>query len=195
MHINFRDRLGKRKNSDQISSFCAAKTTTKPATDLIKYRSAASRSTNSVRETKPNLPSPSIKQDNYPDGSQALTLEWQLKNIAAFHHVHSCDGEENLMGSLWVTPRVWFYSDSDVHIRALAKIIDRLVSKCQVSTQWRITVTYSDGDNPETIFCLEPQLSETEGILKPLRYDMAVIAKQIGFEYEAVSGGLNTGTA
>jgi hypothetical protein len=188
VHINFRNHLGKGEKSAKPNAENTHEVAPKPAADVLAFPPPSSRPRKVSEVYETQIPRPSSKQDNYPTGSQAMPLVWKLKKIGVFHQVWSCEGQEDLMGNLWIIPRVWFYSDSDVHILALAKIVENLFSVGKISTQWGVSVTYSDGENPETTFSLEPQPKHTEGILDSLRHDMNIISEQIESVYMKICG-------
>ncbi len=57
---------------------------------------------------------------------------------------------------MWKIPRVWFYCRSVVHLRVLADALEELHLDRRLSVPWRVVLTFSDGDNADTTFSLEP---------------------------------------
>jgi hypothetical protein len=104
---------------------------------------------------------------------------FELKKLGLFHPCWSCEGHANQAGELWKSPRIWFYSDSVLHVRALDMAIDRLFDARRLSTRWRLVLTHSDPDNPDTTFSLEPELA-TEPSLGALQGDLRAIAADLG---------------
>jgi hypothetical protein len=102
-------------------------------------------------------------------------LVFELKKLGVFHPCWSCEGHCDPAGRLWKIPRVWFYADSVVHIRGLANAVNRLFNTGRLSAGWRIVLTHSDADNPDTTFSLEPE-SSPESTLDSLQADLRVMA-------------------
>jgi len=86
-------------------------------------------------------------------------------------------------------PRVWFYADSVVHIRALANAVNRLHNAGRLSVRWRIVLTYSDANNPDTTFSLEPDLSADRS-LDVLQGDLRVMADELAEGFWLACDGL-----
>jgi hypothetical protein len=103
-------------------------------------------------------------------------LTFELKRLGVFHPCWSCEGHNDTTGRLWKLPRVWFYANSVVHIRALGEALDRLLTEQRVKARWRVVLTHSDSDNPDTTFSLEPELSGGQ-VLAELQTDARAIAE------------------
>ena len=86
-----------------------------------------------------------------------MPLAFELKRLGVFCPCWSCEGHNDVEGRLSKLPRVWFYAQSVVHIRVLTEAIDRISALRPLSAPWRVVVTYSDPDNPDTTFSLEPE--------------------------------------
>ena len=106
-------------------------------------------------------------------------LGFELKKLGVFHPCWSCEGHTNGAGHLWKIPRIWFYADSVVHIRALADAVDRLAHARQLFAPWRVVLTHSDGANPDTTFSLEPE-APADAALDDLQADLRVMADELG---------------
>ena len=106
-------------------------------------------------------------------------LVFELKKLGVCHPCWSCEGHTNQAGDLWKIPRIWFYSDSVVHVRALANAINRLYAARRLSACWHLVLTHSDADNPDTTFSLEPQ-SAADSSLSMLQGDLRVMASELG---------------
>jgi hypothetical protein len=106
-------------------------------------------------------------------------LVFELKKLGVFHPCWSCEGHTNQAGDLWKIPRIWFYSDSVVHVRALADAIDRLYAARRLSTRWHLVLTHSDAANPDTAFSLEPEPA-ADSSLSGLQGDLRVLAGELG---------------
>jgi hypothetical protein len=105
-------------------------------------------------------------------------LVFELKRLGVFHPCWSCEGHCDQAGLLRTIPRVWFYADSVVHIRGLANAVGSLFNAGLLSVRWRIVVTHSDTDNPDTTFSLEPEPS-TDSSLARLQGDLRVMADEL----------------
>lgn len=121
----------------------------------------------------------SSEPETYPLESKITPLVFELKKLGIFHPCWSCEGHNDHSGNLWKYPSVWFYSDSVVHVRALANAIEALNISVKLSARWNITLTFSDPDNPDTTFSLEPNLFEREGSLAGLQSDITALAENL----------------
>lgn len=118
----------------------------------------------------------SSEGDSYPLEAGITPLVFELKKLGVFGPCWSCEGHMNPKGEMWKIPRVWFYSDSLVHVRALAATVGRLYDTGTLSVPWQIVLGHSDPDNPETTFSLEPSQEHGVPILEKLHSDILVIA-------------------
>lgn len=115
--------------------------------------------------------------DNYPVEPNITPLVFEMTRLGMFRPCWSCEGHLRPNGSLWKIPRVWFYCDSTVHIRLLTDGIKELEKDGKIQASWQVAVTFSDSDNPETTFSLEPALSRDAKLgLPALRKDARTIA-------------------
>jgi hypothetical protein len=114
-----------------------------------------------------------------PIETQIIPLVFELKRAGVFHPCWSCEGHNDPTGRLQKIPRVWFYANSVVHLRALGKVVDRLVAEKSLSARWQIVLTYSDLGNPDTTFSLEPTNDNGDLDLGHLQNDIVVIAQSL----------------
>lgn len=121
-------------------------------------------------------------------------LTFELKRLGVFHPCWSCEGHNDASGRLWKLPRVWFYADSVVHIRALGEALDRLFTEKRVSARWRVVLTYSDAGNPDTTFSLEPEISGSQQ-LSEFQADARAIAEGLDAHFWAACERLQQLTA
>jgi hypothetical protein len=105
-------------------------------------------------------------------------LVFELKKLGVFHPCWSCEGHTDQAGNLSKTPRVWFYADSVVHVRALADAINRLFYARRLAARWQLVLTYSDPTNPDTTFSLEPE-PVADRPLRVLQGDLRVLADEL----------------
>lgn len=107
-------------------------------------------------------------------------LVFEMKRLGVFTPCWSCEGHLNADGSLWKLPRLWFYCASPLHVRLLATGLSGLKHEGRLSASWQIVVTYSDPDNPETTFSLEPLAAPDKPLdLLSLQGDLAEIARSL----------------
>ena len=122
----------------------------------------------------------SVDPDRYPIELAILPLVFEMKRLGMFRPCWSCEGHLRPDGSLWKMPRVWFYCDSMVQLRLLSDGLNHMANAGCLRAPWRIVVTFSDPDNPETTFSLEPALSHDREISLPaLQKDVAEIARSL----------------
>jgi hypothetical protein len=103
----------------------------------------------------------SSEPEAYPLEQMVTPVVFELKRLGIFTPCWSCEGHNDPAGNLWKIPRVWFYSDSVVHVRALANAMHELFLARRLSASWIVNLTFSHPDNPDTTFSLEPKFSET----------------------------------
>lgn len=122
----------------------------------------------------------SVDPDTYPIESLILPLVFEMKRHGVFTPCWSCEGHTRPDGSLWKLPRVWFYCDSTVPVRLLADGLGALKRAGKLRAPWQVVVTFSDPDNPDTTFSLEPVTSPGSSIaLRSLQDDLAEIARSL----------------
>jgi hypothetical protein len=119
----------------------------------------------------------SSEGDNSPVESLVAPLVFELKKLGVFHPCWSCEGHDDQSGKLWKIPRVWFYADSVIHIRALANAIDTVFNSRRLSSRWKVVLTYSESDNPDTTFSLEPEAAGKDKNLRDLQNDLRVLSE------------------
>jgi len=117
--------------------------------------------------------------DNFPLETRIAPLVFELKRLAVFEPCWSCEGHNGADGTLWKIPRVWFYCRSVVHLRLLADSVKRLFVARKLTTSWHVVITFSDGDNAETTFSLEPSLDRNRPDLTTIQRDIDTIAARL----------------
>jgi hypothetical protein len=137
----------------------------RPSTGCHRFCPAAPRRLSSEGERSPVEP-------------LVAPLVFELKRLGVFHPCWSCEGHDR-DGILWKIPRVWFYADSVVHIRGLADAIGKLFNDRRLSVRWQVVLTYSDPDNPDTTFSLQPEPAP-ENSLRSLQDDLRIMADELG---------------
>lgn len=119
----------------------------------------------------------SVEPDEYPIEPGILPLVFEMKRLGLFTPCWSCEGHMGHDGKLWKLPRVWFYSESETHVRLLAGGLKELEFGKKLNTRWQVVVTFSDDDDPETTYSIEPvDLSGGGPPLAKLQQDVATIA-------------------
>ncbi|MBT5047769.1 MAG: hypothetical protein HOM58_04645 [Rhodospirillaceae bacterium] len=122
----------------------------------------------------------SADPDHYPIEPGILPLVFEMKRLGFFRPCWSCEGHLGTDGALWKLPRVWFYCSSTAQLRLLGDGIKDLQLEGKLSAQWHIVVTFSDSDNPDTTFSLEPADHTKDAALLPgLQNDALVIARSL----------------
>lgn len=117
--------------------------------------------------------------ESFPVEPLIAPLVFELKKLGLFHPCWSCEGHNDNGGKLWKNPRLWFYSDSVVHVRALANTIEALHGARKLSVRWVVLLTFSDPDNPDTTFGLEPIIDNIETKLADLQADVLVLTENL----------------
>lgn len=128
----------------------------------------------------------SVDPDRYPIEPRILPLVFELKRLRIFDPCWSCEGHLGTDGSLWKLPSVWFYCSGMVYLRLLADGLNHLKRVGILHAPWEVAVTYSDADNPDTTFSLQPvfaQLGTTS--LTMLQEDVREIACSLDAMMEA----------
>jgi len=115
--------------------------------------------------------------ERFPVENGIVPLVFEMKRLGLFAPCWSCEGHLRPDGSLWKLPAVWFYCNSMVHVRLLSQGLSKLLAGRRLSAPWQVAITYSDPDNPETTFALEPSRTADAPLSLPaLRRDAGVIA-------------------
>jgi hypothetical protein len=117
--------------------------------------------------------------ENHPLESRIAPLAYELKRLEVFHPCWSCEGHNGSDGKLWKIPRVWFYCSSVVHLRVLADALEELHLSNRLNTSWRVVLTFSDEDNADTTFSLEPGPAASLPPLAALQRDIDTIAEHL----------------
>ena len=128
----------------------------------------------------PRYPPDDIQRpENHPLESVIAPLVYELKRLEAFHPCWSCWGHNGSDGKLWKIPLVWFYCESVVHLRVLADAVKELYLAEKLSVPWRAVLTFSDDDNANTTFSLEPNLDRECPLLPVLQRDVDTVAEHL----------------
>jgi hypothetical protein len=117
----------------------------------------------------------------HPIEPRITPLVFAMKRTGLFDACWSCEGHDGSDGRLSKTPGVWFYCDALTHVRLLAAGVGKLGQTGRLSTPWRVAVTFSDPDNPDPTFVLEPALAPgASARLADLQRDADEIARALG---------------
>ncbi len=114
--------------------------------------------------------------EKHPLESRIAPLVYELKRLEVFDPCWSCEGHNGTDGALWKIPRVWFYCRSVVHLRVLADALKELHLDRRLSVPWCVVLTFSDRDNADTTFSLEPDPAAPRPPLAALQRDLDTIA-------------------
>jgi hypothetical protein len=116
----------------------------------------------------------------YPIEPGILPLVFEMKKSRIFDPCWSCEGHLAADGSLRKSPRLWFYCKSMIYLRLLVDGLNNLRQTAKLNFQWEVVVTFSDPDNPETTFSLQPILSQNcTTSLSALHGDVGEIARSL----------------
>ena len=121
----------------------------------------------------------SSEAEKYPLEGLIAPLVFELKKLGVFLPCWSCEGHNDANGSLWKIPRVWFYSDSVIHLRALDNGVHNLFSDHRISAPSGLSLPYSHPENPDTTFSLEPKLHKNTAELSELQNDLKIISENL----------------
>ncbi|GBF25426.1 hypothetical protein MnTg02_00457 [bacterium MnTg02] len=116
---------------------------------------------------------------NEPLEQRIAPLVFELKKLGAFCPCWSCEGHLGPDGKLWKLPAIWFFARSVVHVRLLADTVQDMIAERLLNAHWHVRVCYSDRDNSDTAFSLEPRPSETPLQLTLFHKDIDIMAAQI----------------
>ena len=121
----------------------------------------------------------SSEPETYPLEDKIAPLAYELKRLGVFHPCWSCEGHNGHDGKLWKKPQVWFYCNSVVHVRVLANAIEKLHLTKNLNVHWRVALSFSDDDNADSTFSLEPKLETEQPLLSALQRDVDTIAEHL----------------
>lgn len=106
-------------------------------------------------------------------------LVYELQRLQVFQPCWSCEGHYGPDGALWKVPRIWFYSESPFHVRALAGTLRQLELDCRLHASWQVALVPWDPTNPDCCFSLQPSEVPPETSLDALQADIAAIAARL----------------
>jgi hypothetical protein len=122
----------------------------------------------------------SVEPDKYPIEPAVLPLVYEMRRLGTFTPCWSCEGHLHPDGSPWKSPSVWFYCDSTVHVRLLSDGLKHWRFQKKLHARWQVAVAFSDPDNLETTFSLEPVADQASAVPLPkLQEDIATIAHSL----------------
>lgn len=122
----------------------------------------------------------SSEPDRYPVEPGILPLVFELKKSELFQPCWSCEGHLRADGSLWKLPSVWFYCESFPALRLLDNCLKKLEINGKVAVRWQVAISFSDPDNPETTFAIQPALHPGQDVsLQRLQADAYAIATSL----------------
>lgn len=128
----------------------------------------------------PHICSVLSSDPNFPIENKIAALAFELKRLEVFTPCWSCEGHNDRDGALWKIPRVWFYCDSVLHVRLLSDAIKELEIDELISGPWQVRLTFSDENNPDTTFSLEPIIERgASATLAALQQDVMVIVDKL----------------
>jgi hypothetical protein len=103
----------------------------------------------------------------------------------------SCEGHLDKFGTISRIPRVWFYARDLSYPRLIQDHLINLAGKKKLNYQWHVCLTYSDDDNIDTAFSLEPNVAMNADLeLNLLRKDVETISENFVFAIKHLAGKL-----
>jgi len=121
----------------------------------------------------------STDPQKHPVEPRVAPLVFELKRLELFQPCWSCEGHYDHSGALWKVPRVWFTCDSVAHLRVLANAVKGLHLRGALSVPWQVVLTFSDDQDANTTFSLEPNLVDSVPSLEKLQGDLKTIAEHL----------------
>jgi hypothetical protein len=119
----------------------------------------------------------SAEPDRYPIEAGIVPLVFAMRRQGYFTPCWSCEGHLYTDGAIGKLPCVWFYSESTLHLRLLASGLHKLKHIGRLRASWQVAVTFSDVNNLDTTYALEPaQPLDPKLTLDDLRKDIVEIA-------------------
>lgn len=116
--------------------------------------------------------------EEHPLEGRIAPLVYELNRLSGIRTCWSCEGHERFNGP-WKMPQVWFYAETQIHIRVLADAVNELALKGALRVDWEVVVTFSDPDNPDTTYALRPKQIEDSVPLCVLRADVVTLASSL----------------
>lgn len=123
----------------------------------------------------PDAPRALSSDPMFPLEPRVAPLVFAMKRTGLLEPCWSCEGHAGPDGVLTKPPAVWFYCEATTHLRLLYAGI----AKLRLNAPWRIAITYSDPNNPEPTFALEPLLGAPAPTLAQLQADIGAIAQAL----------------
>ena len=117
--------------------------------------------------------------EGHPLDPLIAPLVYEVQRLKVFQPCWSCEGHNGPGGSLWKVPRVWFYSDSMTHVRALAGAIRQMELDRRLHANWQVVLVSLDQKDPDCCFSLEPAGLAPTVRLEDLQADVTVIAASL----------------
>jgi hypothetical protein len=128
----------------------------------------------------PRAPAALSSDPAFPIEPGVAPLVYEMKRTGVFEPCYSCEGHPAPDGAVWKRPTVWFYCESQAPLRLLADGLGKMRYAGALKTPWRVGVTFSDRDNIETTFAIEPDPSEAVTLCS-LQEDVKAIARSFSW--------------
>jgi hypothetical protein len=119
--------------------------------------------------------------EQFPLEERIAPLVFEINKLGIFRPNWSCEGHVGLDGKIWKIPRVWFYAESVLHVRLLADSISKMSIEKKLKCPWQVVLTFTDNDNLDTTFSVEPIFEEAKKLsYKQLSDDIYALAENVG---------------
>jgi hypothetical protein len=130
----------------------------------------------------------SIESGIYP-------LVYAIASLGTCPPFWSCEGHLDNVGVISRIPRVWFYARDLSYPRLIQDHLSNLAGGGELQYKWHVCLTFSDGDNIDTAFSLEPNVAMNEEMkLDLLRQDITVIAENFVYAIKHLADRLIANT-
>lgn len=118
--------------------------------------------------------------ENFPIEECVVPLVYAFSCLGYCQPFWSCEGHADENGFMKKPPRLWFYSREVLYPRLISDYLSNLYLKKSIHVPWHVVLTFSDADNPDTAFSMEPVVTEeAERKLIPYQTDVRVIAADL----------------
>jgi hypothetical protein len=125
-----------------------------------------------------------------------VPLVYALASLGTCPPFWSCEGHLDQSGTVSRIPRVWFYVRDLSYPRLIQDYLMALAGKKKLNYSWYVCVTHSDGNNIDTAFSLEPNVTMNEDLdLNRLRSDVRIISDNFVYNIKRLADKLIKNTA
>ena len=117
--------------------------------------------------------------ERYPIEQGVVPLVYAFYNMRVMMPCWSCEGHMNSDGTLFKTPKLWFYTLNDFYAKLVAQYVSSLKGANKLHHHWTVTLLPFSQSMFTTTYSLEPQITANTVNLITLHQDMRVIAENL----------------